>query len=93
MNLAKIIWFKQTYKVNISKIIFISNEETVVKSWELVLLYIANIYNIKIEKRAQKVQISNDRWLWKDDEGKWLFLINNIKFNKLILRKLESICI
>ena len=77
----------------LSKIIFISNEETVVKSWELVLLYIANIYNIKIEKRAQKVQISNDRWLWKDDEGKWLFLINNIKFNKLILRKLESICI
>ena len=77
----------------LSKIIFISNEETVVKSWELVLLYIENIYNIKIEKRAQKVQISNDRWLWKDDEGKWLFLINNIKFNKLILRKLESICI
>jgi O-acetyl-ADP-ribose deacetylase (regulator of RNase III) len=58
---------------SLKKIIFISNEEEVVKSWELVLLYLANIHNIKIEKRAQKVQISNDTWFWKDDEGNEIF--------------------
>ena len=62
---------------SLKKIYFISNQEDVVNNWELVLLYIANVYKIKSEAKGRNINRTNERWYWKDDEGKTKILYSS----------------
>ena len=73
----------------LKKIFLISNEEKVVKAWELVLLYISNVFNIKSDSRAIKNKMPpNERWYWKDDQGNWKAFAS--EYNILIENKFKE---
>ena len=74
---------------SLKKLFFISNEEKVVKTWELALLYISNVFNIKIDSRAIKNKMPpNERWYWKDDQGNWKAFAS--EYNTLIENKFKD---
>ena len=72
----------------LKKIFLISNEEQDVQKWELVLLYIANVFNIKLCFRAKTNQIPNESWYWKDDHGNWKAFAS--EYNTLIENKFKD---
>ena len=62
---------------SLKKVIFISNETSPVKEWNVILRNISVLRNIKAKPAYNKRQMSS-RWYWKDDQGNWKAFISTL---------------